>query len=37
VQVKELGLAGITLFTINKENEEYRGQYARGLAETLYL
>jgi hypothetical protein len=36
-QVKELGMAGITLFTINKENEQYRGHYARMLAEALYL
>ena len=36
-QVKELGMTGVTLFSINKENERYRGEYARSLAETLYL
>ena len=34
--VKELGMSGINLFTINKENEVYRGRYAKMVAEALY-
>jgi len=36
-QVKDLGMAGVTLFSINSENEEYRGELARRVAEELYL
>ena len=36
-QVKELGMSGINLFSINKENESYKGEYARMVAEALYL
>merc|ERR1711892_359559 len=36
-QVKELGLSGINLFSINKENEKFRGEFARMVAEALYL
>ena len=34
--VKEMGLSGINLFSINKENEKYRGQFGKMVAETLY-
>jgi len=34
--VKERGLSGLSLFSINQENERYRGQFARMIAETLY-
>jgi len=34
--VKEMGLSGINLFSINKENESYRGQFAKMVAEALY-
>ena len=34
--IKEKGMSGINLFSINKENEKYRGQYARMVAEALY-
>lgn len=34
--VKERGLSGLSLFSINKENERFRGQYARMVAEALY-
>ena len=37
IKVKDLGLAGVTLFSINSENEEYRGELARRVAEELYL
>merc|ERR1712150_11206 len=36
-QVKELGLAGVSLFSINSENESYRGELAQRIAEALYL
>ena len=36
-QVKDLGMSGISLFSINKENESFRGEYARMVAEALYL
>jgi len=36
-QVKELGLAGVSLFSINSENSEFRGALAARIAETLYL
>lgn len=34
--VKERGLSGLSLFSINKENERFRGQYARMVAGSLY-
>ena len=34
--MKEKGMSGINLFSINKENKKYRGQYARMVAEALY-
>jgi len=34
--VKEMGMSGINLFSINKENEEYRGEYAKMIAKALY-
>ena len=37
IKVKDLGMAGVTLFSINSENEEYRGELARRVAEELYL
>ena len=36
-QVKELGLAGVSLFSINWENSGYRGELAQRVAEALYL
>ena len=36
-QVKELGLAGVSLFSINWENIGYRGELAQRVAEALYL
>ena len=36
-QVKELGMGGVSLFTINKENEEFKGEYIRMMAESMYL
>jgi hypothetical protein len=36
-QVKEMGMAGVTLWSINKENEYYQGELARRVAEWLYL
>ena len=35
--VKERGLAGVSLTSINMENNEYRGAFARMVAELLYL
>ena len=35
--VKTMGMSGINLFSINKENEKYGGEYARMVAEALYL
>merc|ERR1711892_28538 len=32
-QVKELGMSGINLFSINKENEMFRGEFAKMVAE----
>ena len=37
IKVKDLGMAGMTLFSINSENEDYRGELARRVAEELYL
>ena len=37
IKVKDLGMAGVTLFSINCENEEYRGELAKRVAEELYL
>jgi len=34
--VNEKGMSGISLFSINKENEKYRGEYAKLVAEALY-
>ena len=36
-QVKELGMAGVSLFSINSENSQFRGAFAARVAETLYL
>ena len=36
-QVKALGLSGLSLFSINLENREFRGELARRVAEALYL
>ena len=36
-QVKELGMAGVSLYSINSENSEFRGALAARVAETLYL
>jgi len=35
-QVKELGLAGVSLFSINWENTSFRGELAQRVAEALY-
>ena len=35
-QVKELGMAGVSLYSINWENENYRGELAQMVAEALY-
>ena len=36
-KIKERGLAGLSLFSINKENNMFRGEFARTVAELLYL
>ena len=36
-KIKRRGLAGISLFSINKENNAYHGTYAKMIAELLYL
>ena len=36
-QVKDYGMAGISLYHINMENNEMHGHFARMLAELLYL
>ena len=36
-KVKERGLAGLSLFSINEENRVFRGEFARMVAELLYL
>ena len=35
-QVKELGMAGVSLHSINWENENFRGELAEMVAEALY-
>jgi len=35
-QVKELGMAGVSLYSINMENQMFRGELAKTVAETLY-
>ena len=35
--VKERGLAGLSLNPINSENNKFRGDFARMVAEILYL
>jgi len=35
-QVKELGMAGVSLYSINAENESFRGELAQTVAEALY-
>ena len=35
-QVKELGMAGVSLHSINMENESFRGELAKTVAEALY-
>ena len=36
-KIKERGLAGLSLFSINKENNRFQGEFARTVAELLYL
>ena len=36
-KIKDRGLAGLSLFSINKENNRFQGQFARTVAELLYL
>ena len=35
--IKERGLAGLSVFSINQENNVFRGAWARVVAELLYL
>ena len=35
-QVKELGMAGVSLFSINSENSGFRGELAQRVAQALY-
>lgn len=35
-QVKELGMAGVSLYSINMENSSFRGELAQRVAEALY-
>jgi len=36
-KIKARGLAGLSLFSINKENNRFRGDFAKIIAELLYL
>ena len=35
--IKARGLAGLSLFSINSENNRFRGEFAKMVAELLYL
>ena len=37
IKIKERGLAGLSVFSINQENNLFRGAWARMVAELLYL
>ena len=36
-KIKERGLAGLSLFSINEENNRFRGEFAKTVAELPYL